>query len=46
MEMRSEDDVRRVLRRTTDAMLKGHKIFIDYEGGRSMKGWKPRRLGR
>jgi len=45
VEMRSEDDVRRVLRRTTDAMLKGYKIFIDYECGRSMKGWKPRRLG-
>ncbi|XP_012219150.1 U11/U12 small nuclear ribonucleoprotein 35 kDa protein-like [Linepithema humile] len=45
VEMRSEDDARRVLRRTTDATLKGYNIFIDYECGRSMKGWKPRRLG-
>lgn len=45
VEMRSEDDARRVLRRTTDATLKGYNVFIDYECGRSMKGWKPRRLG-
>ncbi|XP_011694085.1 PREDICTED: U11/U12 small nuclear ribonucleoprotein 35 kDa protein-like isoform X2 [Wasmannia auropunctata] len=45
VEMKSEEEARRVLRRTTDATLKGYKIFIDYECGRSMKGWKPRRLG-
>jgi len=43
--MSSEDDVRRVLRQTNDAILKGCKIFVDRECGRTMKGWKPRRLG-
>lgn len=45
VEMKSEEEARRALRRTTDAILKGHKIFIDYECGRILKGWKPRRLG-
>ncbi|KAL0104898.1 hypothetical protein PUN28_016504 [Cardiocondyla obscurior] len=45
VEMKSEEEARRALRRTTDATLKGYKIFIDYECGRSLKGWKPRRLG-
>ena len=43
--MRSEDDARRAVRRSVDATLKGCRIFVDYECGRSMKGWKPRRLG-
>lgn len=45
VEMKNEEDARRVLRRTTDAILKGYKIFVDYECGRTLKGWKPRRLG-
>lgn len=46
VEMKSEEEARRVLRGTTNhAILKGHKVFIDYECGRSLKGWKPRRLG-
>lgn len=45
VEMKSEEDARRVLRRATDATLKGYKIFIDRECGCTMKGWKPRRLG-
>ncbi|XP_029051394.2 U11/U12 small nuclear ribonucleoprotein 35 kDa protein-like isoform X1 [Osmia bicornis bicornis] len=45
VEMRTEDEARRAIRRSADAMLKGHKIFVDYECGRTMKGWKPRRLG-
>ncbi|XP_043793622.1 U11/U12 small nuclear ribonucleoprotein 35 kDa protein-like [Apis laboriosa] len=45
VEMRSEDEARRVLRRCVDATLKGYQIFIDYECGRTLKGWKPRRLG-
>jgi len=45
VEMRSKDDVWRALRRPTDAMLKGYMLFIDNECGRSMEGWKPRRLG-
>ncbi|XP_012055752.1 PREDICTED: U11/U12 small nuclear ribonucleoprotein 35 kDa protein-like [Atta cephalotes] len=45
VEMKSEEEAKRVLRRTVDATLKGYKIFIDYECGRSLKGWKPRRLG-
>lgn len=45
VEMKSEEEARRALRRTTDAILNGHKIFIDYECSRTLKGWKPRRLG-
>lgn len=45
VEMKSEEDAKRVLRRATDATLKGYKLFIDHEFGRTMKGWKPRRLG-
>lgn len=45
VEMKSEEEARRALRRITNATLKGHKIFIDYECGRTLKGWKPRRLG-
>ncbi|XP_071561817.1 U11/U12 small nuclear ribonucleoprotein 35 kDa protein [Temnothorax nylanderi] len=45
VEMKSEEDARRALRRTIDATLKGYKIFIDNESGRTLKGWKPRRLG-
>ncbi|XP_020293196.1 U11/U12 small nuclear ribonucleoprotein 35 kDa protein-like [Pseudomyrmex gracilis] len=45
VEMKSRDDARRVLRRAADVTLKGYNLFIDYECGRTMKGWKPRRLG-
>ncbi|KAL6266427.1 hypothetical protein P5V15_003277 [Pogonomyrmex californicus] len=45
VEMRSEEEVRRVMRRTVDATLQGQKIFIDHECSRTLKGWKPRRLG-
>lgn len=45
VEMRSEDDAWRIARRMPDLNLKGHKIFVDFEVGRTMKGWKPRRLG-
>lgn len=45
VEMKSKDEARRVLRRTTDATLKGYNLFMDYECSRTMKGWKPRRLG-
>ncbi|XP_031783294.1 U11/U12 small nuclear ribonucleoprotein 35 kDa protein [Nasonia vitripennis] len=45
VEMRSEDDAWRIARRMPDLNLMGHKIFVDFEVGRTMKGWKPRRLG-
>ncbi|XP_003485315.1 U11/U12 small nuclear ribonucleoprotein 35 kDa protein [Bombus impatiens] len=45
IEMRNEDEARRVIRRCVDATLKGYQIFIDYECGRTLHGWKPRRLG-
>ena len=44
VEMRSEDEAARVIRRCVDVTLKGHQIFIDYECGRTLHGWKPRRL--
>lgn len=45
VEMQSEDDARRALRHSTDAVLKGYKLLVDFECERIMKGWKPRRLG-
>lgn len=45
VEMRSEDEASRAMRRLSDTTLKGYKLFIDFECGRTMKGWKPRRLG-
>ncbi|KOX76681.1 U11/U12 small nuclear ribonucleoprotein 35 kDa protein [Melipona quadrifasciata] len=45
VEMKSEDEARRVIRRCVDVRLKRHQIFIDYECGRTLQGWKPRRLG-
>ncbi|XP_076638737.1 U11/U12 small nuclear ribonucleoprotein 35 kDa protein [Colletes latitarsis] len=45
VEMRNEDEARRAIRRYSDTTLKGYKIFVDQECGRTMKGWKPRRLG-
>lgn len=45
VEMRSEEEVRRIVKRCVDVTLQGHKIFVDYECSRTLKGWKPRRLG-
>lgn len=43
--MRNIDEAKRVVRRCSDATLKGYQIFVDFECSRIMKGWKPRRLG-
>lgn len=45
VEMGSEDEARRAARRLHDTVIKGSKILVDFECGRTMKGWKPRRLG-
>lgn len=45
VEMKLEDDAWRIARRLNDLTLMNHKIFVDFEVGRTMKGWKPRRLG-
>ena len=45
VEMRSERDALKIARTMYDLMLFNHKIFVDFEVGRLMKGWKPRRLG-
>lgn len=45
VEMRSEDEARRAVRRCVDVTLRGYQIFVDYECGRTLKGWKPRRVG-
>ncbi|XP_033216660.1 U11/U12 small nuclear ribonucleoprotein 35 kDa protein-like [Belonocnema kinseyi] len=45
VEMETEDEARKVVRRLHGSSLKGHTIFVDFEFGRSMQGWKPRRLG-
>lgn len=45
VEMRSIDEAKRAIRRSTDSTLKGYQIFVDFECSRTMKGWKPRRLG-
>ena len=43
--MRSELDAWRIARRMNDLTLMNHRLFVDFEIGRVMKGWKPRRLG-
>ncbi|XP_034942363.1 U11/U12 small nuclear ribonucleoprotein 35 kDa protein-like [Chelonus insularis] len=45
VEMSTDDETRRAVRRLNEASLKGYKIFVDFECGRTMEGWKPRRLG-
>lgn len=45
VEMRSVEEARKIIKRCVDVTLKGHKIFIDYECSRTLKGWRPRRLG-
>ncbi|KAG7187969.1 hypothetical protein KM043_013926 [Ampulex compressa] len=45
VELRSEEEAHRMLRRSVDMTLKGHRIFMDLECGRMLAGWKPRRLG-
>ncbi|XP_012279596.1 U11/U12 small nuclear ribonucleoprotein 35 kDa protein-like [Orussus abietinus] len=45
VEMRTEDEAHRATRRLHDTTLKGYKLFVDFECCRTMKGWKPRRLG-
>ncbi|XP_015119185.1 U11/U12 small nuclear ribonucleoprotein 35 kDa protein [Diachasma alloeum] len=45
VEMSSEEEARRAVRRLNEGNLRGSKIFVDHECGRTMKGWKPRRLG-
>lgn len=46
VEMKNEEQAHRAVRRLNDTQLNGCKIFVDFECGRSMKGWKPRRLGK
>ncbi|XP_024946846.1 U11/U12 small nuclear ribonucleoprotein 35 kDa protein [Cephus cinctus] len=45
VEMKTEDEARWASKRVHDTILKGSKIFVDFECSRTMKGWKPRRLG-
>ncbi|XP_014217739.1 U11/U12 small nuclear ribonucleoprotein 35 kDa protein-like isoform X2 [Copidosoma floridanum] len=45
VEMKYEDDAWKIARRMNDLTLMSHKLFVDFEVGRTMKGWKPRRLG-
>lgn len=45
VEMKNEEQAHRAARRLHDTTLNGYKIFVDFECGRTMKGWKPRRLG-
>lgn len=46
VEMNNDDDARRAVRRLNDTIINGCKIFVDWECARTMKGWKPRRLGK
>ncbi|XP_043268372.1 U11/U12 small nuclear ribonucleoprotein 35 kDa protein-like [Venturia canescens] len=45
VEMASEEEARKAVRRLHDTVIKGSKILVDFECSRTMKGWKPRRLG-
>lgn len=45
VEMSSDSEARRAVARLNDGNLRGSKIFVDHECGRTLKNWKPRRLG-
>lgn len=40
-----EKDMRAALDRTDGIKIKGHRILVDVERGRTVKSWKPMRLG-
>ncbi|KAI4271125.1 MAG: hypothetical protein LQ337_006231 [Flavoplaca oasis] len=40
-----ERDMKEAYKATDGIMLKGRKILVDVERGRTVKGWRPRRLG-
>ncbi|KAG0866630.1 hypothetical protein G6F16_009345 [Rhizopus arrhizus] len=42
---RSESSARHAYHEAHRMTIDDHKILIDYERGRTMKGWRPRRLG-
>lgn len=46
VEMKHHTDAWRLARRNPDLSIMNHKIFVDFENSRTMKGWKPRRLGK
>lgn len=45
VEFNNEKDVDRVLHKCSGMKIDGKEILLDYEVGRSMKGWVPRRFG-
>ncbi|KAH0554592.1 hypothetical protein KQX54_011723 [Cotesia glomerata] len=45
VEMATDDQAKRAIRNLNDTFCDGVKIFVDHELGRTMKNWKPRRLG-
>ncbi|XP_058807006.1 U11/U12 small nuclear ribonucleoprotein 35 kDa protein-like [Phymastichus coffea] len=45
VEMKSERDAWKLARKEDHLVLYNHKLFVDFETSRTMKGWIPRRLG-
>ncbi|XP_046599866.1 U11/U12 small nuclear ribonucleoprotein 35 kDa protein isoform X1 [Neodiprion lecontei] len=45
VEMKNVEQAHRAVSRLHDVSLNGCRIFVDFECGRTMSGWKPRRLG-
>lgn len=46
VEMATDDQADRAVRKLNDTLCNGSMIFVDRERGRVMKNWKPRRLGK
>lgn len=45
VEFESEDDMKRALRDANGMQIDQRRILVDVERGRTVPGWKPRRLG-
>lgn len=45
VELKHRGDVSKVLRDTKGLMVDGKEVVVEREAGRTLRGWKPRRLG-
>lgn len=45
VEFQEEDDFRKAFQMTNGSIIKGRKVVVDVERGRTVSGWLPRRLG-
>lgn len=45
IQYKEEEDVKKAYRRGEGLVLDGHRVVLDVERGRTVRGWVPRRLG-